>query len=141
MIFDYASEFSREVKTLSKKCPSIASDLEIAEQVIATLYADQDGVDRTALRKNFFNNKQATILTRTDRLEAVKMRMDCASLGKKDVLRLIFVFVSDGESVTFVELYSKTNKPREDTIRLQKYMAVPSIVFRKFDHGLIAIGT
>jgi len=123
MNFDHTPEFKKELKALAKRWPSLPRDLSIVEQVIETLYVDQDGVDRTALRKNFFNSRRATVLSRGEKGEAVKMRVDCASLDRKHSMRLVFVFVYSGESVVFVELYSKTDKAREDSARLQKLMS------------------
>jgi len=123
MIFKRAPEFEKELKTLTKRWSSLPKDLQTVELVIETLYVDQKGVDRAALRKVFFNSKHATILSQQEGVcEAVKMRVDCISLGRKDSVRLVFVYVFDGESVTYVEIYSKTDKIREDTARLKTYM-------------------
>ena len=121
MIFDRTLEFNRELKILKKKWPSLPDDLLIIEQVIKTLYVDLDGVDRSTVRKNFFNSKRATILSQTEAYEVIKMRVDCASLGNKDSVRLVCVFIVTKETALFVELYSKTGKPRENTARWQKY--------------------
>lgn len=122
MIFSSTPEFTKELKSFTKRWPSLPKDLNVVKQVIETLYVDQDGVDRVALRKNFFNSKRATILSQTEHCEAVKMRMNCASLGGKDSVRLVFVYVYDGNSVVFIELFSKTNKARENIPRLQKFL-------------------
>jgi len=123
MNFKRLPEFEKELKALTKRWPSLPKDLSIAEQVISTLYADQEGVDRTELRKNFFNNKRATILSVKESYEAVKMRIDGASLGSKDCMRLVFVYVYDGVSVVLIEIYSKTDKPCEDAKRLQGFLS------------------
>jgi len=122
MNFERTSEFEKELKTLAKKWPSLPQDLKTAELFIETLYVDQDGVDRARHRKNFFNGKRATILSRTERYEVVKMRLDCTSLRKKDSVRLVFVFICDRNSIKHIDLYSKTDKAREDTVRIQKYL-------------------
>ena len=123
MIFNRTPEFEREFKALGKRWPSLPKDLAIAERLIETLYVDQESVDRILFCKNFFNSKRAAILSSTQSCEAVKMRMDCASLGSKDSVRLVFIYIFDGTSVLLVELYSKTDKNREDTDRLRKYIA------------------
>jgi len=122
MIFNRTPEFEKELKALGKRWLSLPKDLAIAERLIESLYLDQESVDRVAFRKNFFNSKRAAILSSTKQCEAVKMRMDCASLGSKDSVRLVFIYIFDGTSVLLVELYSKTDKSREDTARLQKYL-------------------
>jgi len=122
MNFRRAPEFEKDLKALTKRWPSLPKDLGTVERVIEALYTDQDGVDKAALQKNFFNNKRATILSQTEHCEAVKMRVACASLHSKDSIRLVFVFVHDGQSALFVELFSKTDKAREDAARLRRYM-------------------
>ena len=122
MIFKQAPEFEKELKALGKRWPSLPKDLKIAEQFIETLYVDQDFVNRAAYRKNYFNNKRATILSYSEKCETVKMRLDCASLGKKDSVHLVFVFIYSAEQILFIELFSKTDKEREDTVRMRKYL-------------------
>ena len=122
MIFECASEFLRELKALSKKWPSLPEDLAAAKPIIEALYTDQPEVDRTALRNKFFNNARATILTSTDSYELVKMRLDCVSLGNKHSLRIVFISYTTKGSIFFLELFSKTDKAREDGKRINKYL-------------------
>jgi len=123
MNFRRTPEFEKELKALAKKWRSLPNDINVAEAVISALYEKQKGVDASNLRKNFFDGKRASILSTKDNIEAVKMRVDCASLSKKDCVRLIFVYVFDGEKIILIELFSKTDKAREDTKRLQKVLA------------------
>ena len=122
MIFEYAKEFQKDMKTLSKKWPSLPDDLAAVKPIIEAFYVDQPGVDRLTLRKKFFNNQRATILSESDGYELVKMRLDCVSLGHKHSIRVVFVSYTTTGSILFLELFSKTDKAREDDKRIRKYL-------------------
>lgn len=123
MNYSQTSEFERELKAFAKKWRSIPDDLKKVQVLIENLYIKQKEVDLEAYREGIFNNKRAAILQVTDDgREVVKMRLDCASLGSKDILRLIFVYVKQGDTVTFIELYAKNDKSREDVRRISKYL-------------------
>jgi hypothetical protein len=123
MNFNHTPEFTRDLKKLAKKWRSLPDDLQRAQLIIRRLYVDAPDVNRNELRKAFFNNKQATILTSDESFEVVKMRLDCASAGSRNMLRLVFVYVCVGDEVTFVELFSKNDKNREDAHRYRPYIA------------------
>jgi len=126
MNYSTSSEFDRELKTLSKKWRSLPKDLITVKKTLPLLYIIQPDETEESLRlrrDQFFNNKRATIIRTTkDGIEIVKMRLDCASLNNKDILRLIFVFANYGETIEFIELYSKNDKQREDQSRIKKYL-------------------
>ena len=126
MNYERLSIFVRELKALTKRYPSLPNDIKIAEQVIGTLYSTQNNYDTATIRKNFFNSKRAAVITKSDSFEAVKMRLDCASLGNKNSMRVVFVFVKNNEEVTFIELFSKSDKDREDSERLQQFIQAQS---------------
>jgi len=122
MNFSRQPEFEKEQKKLEKKWRSLPEDLQKAEDVIRSLYIEIPGFNREEARKNLFTGKRAAILKQDSHYEAVKMRLDCASLGSKSALRLIFTYVYNGETCTFIELFSKTDKEREDSQRLQRFI-------------------
>lgn len=124
MNFDQADEFKKELRKLQKKWRSLPSDLQKAEKRIIDLYIDQDNSDNLAeYRAAFFNGKRAAILqSLNDGREVVKMRLDCASLGSNDKIRLIFIAVRKADAVIFIELYAKNQKDREDNSRIKKYL-------------------
>ena len=122
MNYSEDSEFKKEFKRFSRKWRSLPQDLKIAKNVLETLYSTSDEYDATKAHKAFFNGKRATILHTSSTYEIVKMRLDCASLGNKNLLRLIFTFVHTERGITFIELYSKNEKPREDESRIKKYL-------------------
>jgi len=124
MNFKNCPEFERELKQLRKKWRSLPDDLDAAKKRIEDLYISQDGEDNLAEYRNaFFNNKRASILRLLeDGTEVVKMRLDVAVLGKNDKVRLVFIAIRRENSILFVELYAKNEKPREDIKRIQKYL-------------------
>jgi hypothetical protein len=126
MNYSTSSEFDRELKTLSKKWRSLPNDFKPVKKSLPLLYTiqpDETDENLRMRRDQFFNNKRATILhTTKDGIEIVKMRLDCASLGNKDMLRLVFVYIMQGDTITFIELYSKNDKQREDQVRIKKYL-------------------
>ena len=124
MNFNETPQFAKDVKRLSKKWRSISSDLEAAKQYILPLYEQlADDVDMTEYRREFFSGKTAAILHTNDEIEVVKMRLDVASTGRSDKVRIIFVAVKQGNIVTFIELYAKNDKEREDQRRIKKYLS------------------
>ena len=122
MNFDETAEFTRELKSLTKRWDSLHNDLEKVKRQIETLYMENSEINMNEYRQNFFNGKRATILRQSEDNEVVKMRLDCASLGNKSLLRLIFIYIKTGSRVLLVELYSKNDKSREDTTRIKRYL-------------------
>jgi mRNA-degrading endonuclease RelE of RelBE toxin-antitoxin system len=128
MNYNFTPEFSKELKKLAKDWRSLPSDLELAKKALPLLYVLQGDEPEAALqlrREQFFLTKRATILTKTDDgKEVVKMRLDCASLGNKDMVRIVFVAIRDLGNITFIELYAKNskNKDREDQARIKRYL-------------------
>jgi len=122
MIYKEGSAFVRDLKRLARKWRTLPEDIEAAKQVITGLYQAQEGVDLTVFRQNFFDGKVATVLSRTDEHEVVKMRLDCSSPGAHGEARLVFVFVYS-EEVTFIELFSKSEKEREDEERIKRFVS------------------
>ena len=126
MNYSSAPEFDRELKTFAKKWRSLPRDLEVVKKTLPLLFEQQVDEAPDALqtrRDGFFNNRRAAILSAHDNdTEVVKMRLDCVSLGSKDIIRLVFVCVQSKGSLTFIELYSKNDKQREDTTRIRRYV-------------------
>lgn len=123
MNFNQVPEFEKELKQFQKKWRSLFGDLESAKRRITDLYIPQDDKDDLVEYRNaFFNGKRATILQQSlDGTEVVKMRLDCASLGGSDKIRLVFITIRNADEVKFIELFSKSDKQREDVGRIKKY--------------------
>jgi hypothetical protein len=121
--FDQTDEFAKDVKQLSKKWRTLASDIEYVKPRLAKLYIGQDPQALSDLRSSFFNGKRATILHMLQNgNEIVKMRLDVAMLGNSDKARLIFVAIKQSNTITFIELYAKNEKERENMARIRRYM-------------------
>lgn len=122
MNYSRVPEFEKDVKALKKRVRSLEGDLERAKHLIEALYGRHDA-EQTEFRKRFLAGKKATILTKTGAVEVVKMRLDTDTDSYRGKLRLVFVVAVDRAEVSFIELYSKNDKPREDQRRLRRYDA------------------
>ena len=121
MNFEQTDEFKKELKAFSKKWRSLPDDLEKLMLVLPALYPERRDAEFDNFRESFFANKKAAVIKITlQDAEAVKIRLDCRSLGNKSILRVIYI--RNRHTITFVELYSKNEKAREDSKRLQSYL-------------------
>jgi len=123
MNFSETPEFKKEVKKLAKRWRSIPEDIEAVKMYILPLYEQLTAdVDVTEYRREFFAGRKAAILKTNDSAEVIKMRLDVASIGRNDKVRIIFVAIRTTETITFIELYAKNDKDREDEKRIKKYI-------------------
>ena len=122
MNFEYAPEFEKELTKLAKKWRSLPSDVEYVKPRIEGLYVGEDSQELADFRNAFFNGKRATILQSVGDAEVVKMRLDVEALGTSDKVRIIFIAVITTQAVTFVELFAKNEKNREDAQRIKRYL-------------------
>ena len=122
MNFEQAPEFQKELKRLQKKWHSLPSDIKAAERSLVPLYTEQGGVDITYLRRNFFNGKKATILKSTSKAEVVKIRLDVETLNCNNKIRVVFIATVVSHKITFIEIFAKNEKDREDKMRIKKYI-------------------
>lgn len=124
MNFKYTPEFKKDVKRLQKKWRSLPGDLSDAELQITDLYcASEDSSEQVEYRAAFFNGKRATIIHKSGSgIEVVKMRLDVSSLGTNSKVRIVFTAVIADGIVQFIELYSKSDKPREDSGRIKRFL-------------------
>lgn len=122
MNYSRVPEFKKDAKALKKRVRSLEGDLERAKHLIEVLYGRHDA-EQTEFKKRFLAGKKATILTKTGAVEVVKMRLDTDTDSYRGKLRLVFAVAVDRAEVSFIELYSKNDKPREDQRRLRRYDA------------------
>lgn len=123
MNFEQVPEFQKDLKRLTKKWRSLPEDISAVQRDIIPLYIEQDGIDIGAIRKGVFNGKRATILKIVnEEIEVVKMRLDVQAIGKSDKVRIVFIAVRTQNTITFIELYAKNEKSREDQARIAKYL-------------------
>ena len=122
MNYSRVPEFEKDVKALKKRVRSLEGDLERTKHLIEALYGHPD-TEQAEFKKLFLAGKKATILTKTGVVEVVKMRLDTDTDSYRGKLRLVFAVAVDKAEVSFIELYSKNDKPREDQRRLRRYDA------------------
>src|SRR3989344_3359113 len=83
-------EFEREFVRLSKKYPSLLSDIEDVKVIILS--------QPCGVGKNF------TIIYSSNNVKIVKVRIHCESL-KKRAIRLIYSYIENEKKFVFIELY------------------------------------
>ena len=117
MTFKRTPEFNKDLKTLQKKWRTLEKDLNIAQSAITALYNDAE------FYKMFFQSKKAAVISSGTLHEVVKMRLDCSSPGAKGLARIVFVFAKQDDQITLIEIYSKSEKGRENQVRIDNFLA------------------
>ena len=105
--FQELPEFEREIKKLSKKYPTIVSDIEDIKPVLL--------VCPTGIGKNF------TIIKSLENIKIVKVRIHCESLRSRTI-RLIYSYREDKIEFMYIEVYFKGSKENEDKSRIEEYL-------------------
>ena len=102
------SEFDKELKRLSKKYPSLASDVGDIKPILLS--------SPTGIGKNF------VIIKIVENIKIIKVDVHCESLRSR-AIRLIYACHKD-EAVEFVyiELYFKGDKANENNERITQYL-------------------
>lgn len=105
--FFHLPEFEKELKKLSKKYSSLKSDIEDIKPILS--------VSPTGIGKNF------TIVSTTDVVKIVKVRIQCESLRSRSI-RLIYAYHKDKIEFMYIEVYFKGDKENEDRERIKEYL-------------------
>ncbi len=105
--FSRLPEFDKELKRLSKKYPTLISDVKDIEAVIVE--------SPTGIGKNF------TIIATSETVKVVKVRIHCESLRSRAV-RLIYAYHEDRIEFMYIELYFKGDKENENRERITQYL-------------------
>jgi hypothetical protein len=100
-------EFEKELKRLSKKYPTLGSDVDDIKPILLT--------SPTGIGKNF------TIINVSDKVTIVKARIQCESLRARTI-RLIYAYHKDRIEFMYIELYFKGDKANEDRVRITQYL-------------------
>ena len=106
-VFTKLPEFERELKKLSKKYPTLESDIEDIKQVLL--------VCPTGIGKNFI------IIKSLENIKIVKVKIHCESLRSRTI-RLIYSYRADKIEFMYLELYFKGDKENEDRGRIEGYL-------------------
>lgn len=108
MHFNELSEFSKELKHLSKKYLSLVSDLDEFKKIVDAI--------PLGVSKHFH------IVARSKGTIVVKARLFCRYL-KGSSLRVIYSYIQQTNTIKFIELYFKGNKANEDRERIKRYLS------------------
>lgn len=106
-IFTHLPEFEKELKKLSKKYPTLESDIEDIKPVLLTC--------PTGIGKNFI------IVKSTENVKIVKVKIHCESLRSRTI-RLIYSYREDKIEFLYLEVYFKGDKENEDRGRIDEYL-------------------
>lgn len=106
-IFTHLPEFEKELKKLSKKYPTIESDIEDIKPIILNC--------PTGTGKNFI------IIKSTEKTKIVKVKIHCESLRSRTI-RLIYSYHEDKFEFLYIEVYFKGDKENEDKGRIDEYL-------------------
>ncbi len=106
-IFTQLPEFERELKKLSKKYPSIESDIEDIKPVILNC--------PTGTGKNFI------IMKSLEDVKIIKVKIHCESLRSRTI-RLIYSYQPGKIEFVYLEVYFKGDKENEDRERINEYL-------------------
>lgn len=107
MNFNEINDFTKDFKRLSKKYRSLPDDLLEFKKVITEF--------------PFGTGKHFVILTATGTVKIIKARFFCRYL-KGSSLRIIYAYGETKQTIELIEIYSKSEKEREDRQRISDYL-------------------
>lgn len=107
-IFSTLPEFDKEFKKLSKKYPTLPSDIEDIKPVLLEC--------ATGIGKHF------VIIKIVDNVKIIKVDIHCEYLRSRSI-RLIYAYHEDRIEFMYIELYFKGDKENEDRDRIDQYLA------------------
>lgn len=107
MKFSEQPQFSKELKRLAKKYPSLENDMVDFRRVVETVPLG--------------TGKHFTVLISQNGIKIIKARLFCRYL-KGAVLRIVYAFCEKSETIEFLELYPKNEKSCEDESRIKEYL-------------------
>ena len=105
--FQQLLEFEKELKKLSKKYPTLLSDIEDIKPILQET--------KTGIGKNF------TIISTVQDIQIVKVRILCESLRARTI-RVIYAYHNDRIEFMYIEIYFKGAKENEDRKRIVEYL-------------------
>ena len=106
-MFYQLPEFEKELKKLSKKYPTLPSDIEDIKPILLEI--------KTGIGKNF------TIIATVESVQIVKVRILCESLRSRTI-RLIYACYKDKIEFMYIELHFKGDTENENKERIKAYL-------------------
>ena len=107
MSFNELPEFTKEFIRLEKKYRSLSEDLNQFKCVIEVVPLG--------------NSKHFNIITKNNQCVILKARLFCRYL-KGSSIRIIYAYDEKHFAITFIEIYSKSDKVNEDFERIREYL-------------------
>ncbi len=105
--FSSLPEFDKELKKLSKKYPTLPSDIDDIKPILLDC--------PTGSGKNFI------IVKVSGNVKVIKVDIHCESLRSRSI-RLIYAYHQDRIEFMYLEVYFKGDKENEDRERIQQYL-------------------
>ncbi|MEI7501255.1 MAG: hypothetical protein WCK84_12520 [Bacteroidota bacterium] len=109
MTFDELDEFKKDLKNLLKKYRSLNEDLEVVKKVLE-IFPDER--PPFSFRIDDLGIETCVIKVKKIACKALKGR------GVNSGLRLVYACFQRDERITFIELYHKNDKEKEDRQRI-----------------------
>jgi mRNA-degrading endonuclease RelE of RelBE toxin-antitoxin system len=109
MNFDELAEFRKDLKILLKKYRTLHDDLDVVKKVLEIM---PDERPPFSFRIENMGLESCIIKVKKMACKAFKGR------GVNSGLRLIYAYFPDEQRITFIELYHKTDKEKEDRKRI-----------------------
>ena len=105
--FSSLPEFDKELKKLSKKYPTLVSDIDDIKPILRDC--------PTGTGKNFI------IVKVSGDVKIIKVDVHCESLRSRSI-RLIYAYHQDRIEFMYIEVYFKGDKENEDGARIEEYL-------------------
>lgn len=105
--FSSLPEFDKELKKLSKKYPTLPSDIDDIKPILLDY--------PTGIGKNFI------IVKVSGDVKVIKVDVHCESLRSRSI-RLIYAYHQDRIEFMYLEVYFKGDKENEDRGRIEEYI-------------------
>ena len=112
MEFNELEEFKKDLKKLSKKFNSLSDDYTIVKKVLDVSPNDRPPF---SYRIDGLGIKTCIIKIRKIACKSLKGR------GADSGLRIVYAHFEDQNRITFIEIYFKGNKEKEDRDRILRY--------------------
>lgn len=112
--FDELPEFSKDLKRLLKKFRTLNDDLTVVKKVLSD---EPDEMPPFSYRIDNLGIESCIIKIRKIACRALKGR------GANSGLRLIYAWFAKDRKITFIELYHKSDKEKEDRARILNHFS------------------
>lgn len=109
MIFEELVEYSKDLKTLSKRLRSLKDDIETLKKV---LKISPEAIPPKSVEISNLGIETTIIKFKKIACKSLKGR------GANSGLRLVYVYLAESKTIVFIEIYFKGDKELEDRNRI-----------------------